>query len=433
MSDPIQPTELVEEPASVSPDYFDAPKQGKGTRRLNRVPLIIGISVVICFMSFIAYEYFDRLADSNREQARAKAATYKVSSVAQPPVRRAAGPDVILPAGAPVEVSESKVASGGMAQGTSEAERQARARKAAELDAAMKAEAEISKFSLKQNQRTGSAPVRGPYGAPGMPGVDGLIPPPPPQYQYDQDGMKIGGDPNQQDEKRAFLNRKDEYTSPYLKHTREAALSATELKAGFIIPGVMLSGVNSDLPGQIIGQVRQNVYDSASGRVLLIPAGARLVGTYDSSVSAGQERVLVAWNRVIFPDSSSLSLDSMPGADKSGFAGFNEKVDNHYLRTFGNAFLLSLFSAGIQLSQPRAAVTGTYNSQQIMAAALGQQLGMLGMQTARRNLNLQPTLEISPGYQFSIMVTKDIILPPWRGHPLAQADVSYGGTEDEVN
>ncbi|MDQ3186485.1 MAG: TrbI/VirB10 family protein, partial [Pseudomonadota bacterium] len=109
-------------------------------------------------------------------------------------------------------------------------------------------------------------------------------------------------------------------------------------------------------------------------------------------------------------------------ADKSGFAGFNDKVDNHYLRTFGTAFMMSLFSAATQLSQPRGAVMGTYNSQQIMAAALGQQLGMLGMQIARRNLSIQPTLEIRPGYQFSIMVTRDIILPPWTGHPMAQAN-----------
>lgn len=141
-----------------------------------------------------------------------------------------------------------------------------------------------------------------------------------------------------------------------------------------------------------------------------------MVGTYDSSVAAGQERVLVAWNRIIFPDSSSVSLEGMPGADRSGFAGFHDQVDNHYWRTFGNAFLLSLFSAGIQLSQPAGAVGGTYDSTQIMAAAIGRQLGMFGMQVTQRNLNIQPTLEIRPGFKFSIMVTKDMVLTPWEGH-----------------
>jgi type IV secretion system protein VirB10 len=182
----------------------------------------------------------------------------------------------------------------------------------------------------------------------------------------------------------------------------------------------MVSGINSQLPGQCTGQVKQDVYDSATGQHLLIPAGAQLVCTYDSAINGGQERVFVAWTRINFPDGSSIILDSMPGADQSGLAGFKDQVNNHYVRTFGQAFLLSLFSAGIQLSQPRGAVQGTYNAQQIGAAAIGQQLGMLGMQIARRNLNMQPTLEIRPGFEFTIAVNKDMVLPPWQGHPMAQ-------------
>lgn len=202
-------------------------------------------------------------------------------------------------------------------------------------------------------------------------------------------------------------------------------MSTTEIKAGTIIPGVMVGGVNSDLPGQIIGQVRENVYDTATGQHLLIPAGSRLVGTYDSTVTTGQERVLVAWQRIIYPDGSSVSLDLMPGADTSGYAGFTDQVSNHYWRIFGNAFMLSLFSAGIQLSQPQSdSQFGGYNSQQILAAEIGRQLGQLGMEMARRNMRIQPTLEIRPGYRFVVMVTKDIVLPPWEGHPLAAAPVA---------
>ena len=222
-------------------------------------------------------------------------------------------------------------------------------------------------------------------------------------------------DPNGQQAKRDFLNQPAPQ-SHLLPSTREAPLSPYEIKAGTVIPGVMIGGIDSDLPGQIIGQVRENVYDTATGRHLLISQGARLVGLYDNGVSMGQERVLIAWNRIIYPDGSSLDLGLMPGADQGGHAGFTDQVNNHYIKVFGNALLLSLFSAGIQLSQPQRSGGGDgYDSQQIIAGALGQQLGQLGTEFARRGLNIAPTLEIRPGYTFNIMVTRDMILMPWRG------------------
>jgi type IV secretory pathway VirB10-like protein len=221
-------------------------------------------------------------------------------------------------------------------------------------------------------------------------------------------------DPNRQAAKAAWLAQPSMNASHYLTQSREAALSAYEVKAGTIIPGVMISGINSDLPGQIIAQVRENVYDSATGRYLLIPQGARMIGTYDNGVSMGQSRVLVAWNRILYPDGSSLDLGKMPGADAGGYAGFEDQVNNHYWKVFGNALLLSIFSAGIQLSQPQAQSGQNYNSQQIIAGALGQQFGELGSEMARRGLNIAPTLEIRPGFTFNVMVTKDVILKPWQ-------------------
>ena len=192
------------------------------------------------------------------------------------------------------------------------------------------------------------------------------------------------------------------------------AVSPFELKAGAIIPATMIGGVSSDLPGQILGQVSENVYDTATGRFILIPQGAKLVGTYDNSVTTGQERVLIAWTRIIYPDASSLDLGKMPGADEGGFAGFHDQVDDHFLKVFGNAILLSVVSAGVQLSQGNANnQTSGLTTQQTIAAALGQQLGQLGQETARRNMQVQPTLEIRPGYRFVVMVTKDIVLRPW--------------------
>lgn len=195
----------------------------------------------------------------------------------------------------------------------------------------------------------------------------------------------------------------------------EAPLSATELKAGTVIPAVMVGGVNSDLPGQIVGQVTRNVYDSTTGRYLLIPQGAKLVGSYDSDVAFGQSRVLVAWKRLILPDGASFDLGAMPGADQGGYAGFRDKVDNHYRRTFGSALMVSLFSAGIQLSQPQATNNQNVSAGQTAAAALGQEMGQLGMEVARRNLNVKPELQIRPGYRFNVQVTQDLILREWRG------------------
>jgi type IV secretion system protein VirB10 len=200
----------------------------------------------------------------------------------------------------------------------------------------------------------------------------------------------------------------------YLLHTRVQAASQFELKAGTVIPSVMLGGINSDLPGQIMAQVSQNVYDSASGKYLLIPQGAKLVGNYDHQVMQGAHRVLVVWHRLIYPDASEVNIENMNGADQSGYAGFKDKTDGHFWPTFRNALMLSAITAGAQLSQPQAQTGSTISSQQILAAAMGMQMNNLGMSTISRNLNQPPTIEIRPGYVFNVMINKDMILAPWQ-------------------
>lgn len=216
---------------------------------------------------------------------------------------------------------------------------------------------------------------------------------------------------NGQNAKRGFLQQRN-ISSNYSNAMKTPAISIYELKAGSIIPAIMIGGINSDLPGQIIGQVSENVYDSATGKQLLIPQGSRLVGTYDNSVTAGQSRVLVAWNRIIFSDSSSLNLDMMPTSDQSGYAGFNDRVNNHYGKAFGSALLMSMFSAGVQISQPQAANGQNISTGQTVAGAIGQQLSQAGNQIIQRNVRVQPTLQIRPGYRFNVSVTKDIIINP---------------------
>jgi type IV secretion system protein VirB10 len=190
----------------------------------------------------------------------------------------------------------------------------------------------------------------------------------------------------------------------------EAPRSPYELRAGFVVPATLISGINSDLPGQIIAQVSQDVFDTATGKWRLIPQGSRLVGRYQSDVSYGQSRVLIAWQRIVFPDGKAMDIGAMPGADSAGYAGFKDQVNNHYIRLFGSAFLMSAVTAGISMSQPQtvAGTTTTQSASSAMSEALGQQLGQVTAQLIAKNMNIAPTLEIRPGYRFNVMVTKDM-------------------------
>lgn len=198
----------------------------------------------------------------------------------------------------------------------------------------------------------------------------------------------------------------------YLSTTVHKPLSPYEIKAGTIIPAVMISGINSDLPGQAIAQVRQNVYDTVRGKYLLIPQGSKLLIIYDNQIAYGQNRVLVTVKRIIFPNGNSLDLEGMPGTDVSGYSGFHDQVNNHYTKIFGNAALLGAISAGFQLSQPQqSSIFINPTTGQTMAAAMGQQMGQVGTNMINKNLNVQPTLVIRPGYEFNVTVTSDMILP----------------------
>jgi type IV secretion system protein VirB10 len=159
-----------------------------------------------------------------------------------------------------------------------------------------------------------------------------------------------------------------------------------------------------------MAQVSQDVYDTPTGRHVLIPQGSRLVGAYSSDVAYGQARVLVAWQRIVFPDGKAMDIGAMPGSDAAGYSGFNDTVNNHYLRLFASAFLLSGITAGITVSQDPT--TGNNVNRQrasdAMSQALGQQLGQVTAQLIARNMNIAPTIEIRPGYRFNIVVTKDM-------------------------
>ncbi|PTQ79434.1 type IV secretion system protein VirB10 [Nitrosospira multiformis] len=180
-----------------------------------------------------------------------------------------------------------------------------------------------------------------------------------------------------------------------------------------VIPATLITGINSSLPGKIFGQVSQDVFDTATGKYLLIPQGTKLEGEYSSEVAYGQASVLVAWQRLVFPDGKTMDIGAMPGSTGAGYAGFTDQVNNHYARLFGTAILMSAISAGVALSQSRNQIGGTFGApttSSVLSATLGQQLGRVITQMISKNLNISPTLEIRPGYRFNVTVTKDMVL-----------------------
>lgn len=218
-------------------------------------------------------------------------------------------------------------------------------------------------------------------------------------------------DPNKQLSKEDFFNQ-DIKELGYLPKKIVPQLSPFELKRGSVIPATLISGINSDLPGRISAQVGQNVYDSATGYRLLIPQGAKLFGRYDSKVAFGQARVLVVWTDIIFPNGSTLQIGGMAGTDAEGYGGFNDRVNNHTIRTFVSAALIALIGTGIDASIPESSTRSTQDTASDAARRnFAESFGRVAERTIDRNLDVQPTLEIRPGYRFNVLVDQDIVFP----------------------
>jgi type IV secretion system protein VirB10 len=216
---------------------------------------------------------------------------------------------------------------------------------------------------------------------------------------------------NAQEDKEAFVEKaRERKTETYLGASRLKPLSRYEIKAGWDIPAILEQALNSDLPGEVKALVRENVYDTATGKHLLIPQGSRLIAVYDSRVTHGQDGLQVAWNRIIFPDASSINLEGMIGQDARGYAGLRHDVDNHYRRLIGTAILTSAFSAAFQLSQTRRGTVFTYPSPgEIAGSSVAGNLSQIGAEVTRRNLNVQPTIKVPIGYRFNVRVNRDLL------------------------
>jgi type IV secretory pathway VirB10-like protein len=200
---------------------------------------------------------------------------------------------------------------------------------------------------------------------------------------------------------------------------RQAPVSPYEVLAGSVIPATLVTGINSDLPGTLIGQVNQNVYDSKTGQYLLIPSGSKIVGRFDAQVVAGQSRVLVAWQRIIYPDASSIDLGSMSGTDAAGYSGLTGKVDDHTGKLFRNALLTSLIGIGSALAQPRTTVAVVTPMGMVVGPSVGgqvatqvsSQVGQAVQQNTSASTQQPPTIEVRPGAIFNVLVSRDLVLP----------------------
>ncbi|MBH5396583.1 TrbI/VirB10 family protein [Bradyrhizobium sp. CNPSo 4010] len=223
-----------------------------------------------------------------------------------------------------------------------------------------------------------------------------------------------GSAQNSQDRKLAFVSGSvDRRTVSSDRIARPA--SPYIVQAGTVIPGALITGIRSDLPGQITAQVTENVYDTPTGRFLLVPQGARLIGVYDSQVTFGQSRVLLVWTRLIMPNGRSIVLERQPGADTAGYAGLEDQVENHWGELFKAAALSTFLAVGTELGA--GSDTNSNDSAIIQALRHGasDSLNQTGQQVVRRSLSIQPTLTVRPGFPVRVLVNHDLILTPYRG------------------
>lgn len=284
---------------------------------------------------------------------------------------------------------------------------------AAERDALRKeaeAAAGSSVFFRSGNQRAAATPAQTASVAPasGLAGFDSQAAGPASTAAQPADSTAVQ---NRQDQKEAF--HKAGITETRNSGNLQMPASPYQVMAGTVIAAALVTGIKSDLPGDVIGTVTEPVYDTATGRYLLIPQGSRILGRYNSQVSYGQSRVQVVWNRIILPDTSSLTLDNLAGTDPAGYAGLEDGVDWHWDRIFAGAALTTLLGVGAELAAPENRQDG---DRVIIAGrdSLQDSVNQVGQEMTRRNLNIQPTLTERPGLPVRIIVNRDLVLRPYR-------------------
>lgn len=228
--------------------------------------------------------------------------------------------------------------------------------------------------------------------------------------QADRLALNPESDQNNQQRKLDFVGQSST-GGIYNAHALQTPASPHQLMAGSIIAASLMTGLNSDLPGMVVAQVTEPVFDTVTGRTMLIPQGSRLIGSYDSVVAFGQSRALLVWQRIILPDGSSIQIDNLPATDSAGYAGLSDKVDYHTWRLLKGVALSTLLGVGTELSiggDESDLVRAIRQSTQQSASQAGQQI-------VSKNLNVQPTITVRPGWPLRVIVHKDIIMRPWAG------------------
>jgi type IV secretion system protein VirB10 len=217
-------------------------------------------------------------------------------------------------------------------------------------------------------------------------------------------------DQNEQGRKLDFVSQKSD-KDVYNPHPLQSPASPYELLAGTVIPASLITGINSDLPGLVIAQVTEDIFDSVSGVFLLLPRGSRIIGAYDSVVAFGQSRALIVWQRLIMPNGTSIQIDNLPASDTAGYAGLSDQVDYHTWTLLKGIAMSTLLGVGSQVT------FGNSNSNLVEAIRESTQesTNQAGQQIVQKALNIQPTITVQPGWSLVVVVHKDIVLKPYRG------------------
>ena len=291
-----------------------------------------------------------------------------------------------------------------------EHQRQMAAETGSSVDAAGQAAAQERERRLAELKaaRESGVLVQGRSAPPPTAATDATVVPTPAPTGSARPALDPDRDPKAQGRKAQFVGTLDQ-SGDVNPHALTAAPSPYLLSAGSVISASLITGLRSDLPGLVTAQVTSPVFDSPTGRILLIPQGSRLIGSYDSVVAFGQKRALVVWQRIMLPDGSSLRIDNVPATDASGYAGLQDKVDFHTWALLKGVALATVLGVGSEMT-----VTGDSDLVQAIRESTQQKVSRAGDQLTSRNLNIQPTITIRPGATIRLVVHKDLILAPWR-------------------
>jgi type IV secretion system protein VirB10 len=237
------------------------------------------------------------------------------------------------------------------------------------------------------------------------------LPPSLPYMSQPSAGLSLdpNRDPSDAGRKLDFVHATDGQ-SVYNPHQIQDPVSPYEVMAGTLISASLITGLDSDLPGLVVAQVTQNVFDTVSGKILLIPQGSRLVGTYDSVVAFGQSRALLVWQRIIMPDGSSIQIDNLPATDSAGYSGLEDQVDFHTWALIKGVAISTLLGVGSQL-----AISGQSDLMLSIRNSTQDSVNQAGQQITQKNLNVQPTIKVRPGWPLRVIIHKDIVLRPYKG------------------